>query len=348
MEADSIDVTITVTNADEAGTVSLSAPPQVDTAVTASLTDPDGGVLGLAWTWDRSSNGTTWNAISEATLASYTPVADDSGYFLRATAAYRDGEGANKTAVSDPTERVQAAPTNAPPSFPTSETGQRTVAESVGAGVAVGLPVAASDTDGDALTYAKSGADAAAFDLDDDTGQLRTKAALDFETKASYAVTVSVHDGKDTDFAPDTSVDDTIDVTITVTNADEAGTVSPIGAAAGGHSGDGEPDGPGRGRGRANVDVGPIVERHDVERYQRGDAGELHAGRGRFGLFSAGHGGVQGWRGGEQDGRLGSDRAGASGADQRTAQLPDERDGAADGGGERGRGSRGRAPRGGQ
>ena len=96
----------------------------------------------------------------------------------------------------------------------------------MGAGVAVGLPVAASDTDGDALTYAKSGADAAAFDLDDDTGQLRTKAALDFETKASYAVTVSVHDGKDTDFAPDTSVDDTIDVTITVTNEDEAGTVS--------------------------------------------------------------------------------------------------------------------------
>ena len=50
---------------------------------------------------------------------------------------------------------------------------------------------------------------------------MKTKAALDKETKDTYEVTVSVHDGY-----PDATVDDTIDVTITVTNANEPPTVS--------------------------------------------------------------------------------------------------------------------------
>ena len=45
------------------------------------------------------------------------------------------------------------------------------------------------------------------------TGQLLTQAALDFETKSSYAVTVSVSDGN--------GGTDSIDVTITVTDVDE-------------------------------------------------------------------------------------------------------------------------------
>ena len=52
-------VTVTVTNKDEDGTVSLSSmAPAVDTALTASVTDPDGVVTGTTtWQWARSSDG---------------------------------------------------------------------------------------------------------------------------------------------------------------------------------------------------------------------------------------------------------------------------------------------------
>ena len=216
---DTIKVTITVINMDEAGTVSFSAQPQVGTALLATLTDPDGRVSALTWTWERSSDRNAWTMIGGAASASYTPVAGDANLYLRATAEYTDGEGAGKRAQSAATDQVQVPPAvNTPPSFPSSETGQRQVAENTGAGVAVGAPVAADDPDNDALTYALGGADAASFDLDDDTGQLRTKAALDHERQASYRVTVTATDPS--------RASDTITVTITVINVDEAGTVS--------------------------------------------------------------------------------------------------------------------------
>ena len=69
------------------------------------------------------------------------------------------------------------------------------MAENTGAGEAVGAPVAATDAeDGDALTYALGGADAALFTIDPDTGQIRVGAgtALDHEAdKNVYEVTVT-------------------------------------------------------------------------------------------------------------------------------------------------------------
>ena len=57
------------------------------------------------------------------------------------------------------------------------------------------FPISATDGDedgadnddiefGDTLTYSLSGTDAASFDIDASTGQLITKAPLDFETSA--------------------------------------------------------------------------------------------------------------------------------------------------------------------
>ena len=54
-------------------------------------------------------------------------------------------------------------------------------------------------------------------------GQLKTKAALDYETKTdTYMVTVTVSDGKNADDNVDPAVDDRIRVTITVTDVNEA------------------------------------------------------------------------------------------------------------------------------
>ena len=79
------------------------------------------------------------------------------------------------------------------------------------------LLVAATDADNDTLTYTLSGTDAASFSINSSTGQLQTKAALDYETKRTYTVTVTVSDG---------SLTDTITVTINVTDIDDTPTAT--------------------------------------------------------------------------------------------------------------------------
>ena len=114
---DSIAVAVSVGNVDEAGTVSFDPdPPQVGRLLTASLNDPDGGVSRETWTWERSADGTTWTDIDGASGASYTPVGEDAGSFLRATAGYADGHGPGKSAVAATASKVEAAPK--PPAEP--------------------------------------------------------------------------------------------------------------------------------------------------------------------------------------------------------------------------------------
>ena len=94
-------VTVTVTDVDEDGAVTLSpVRPRVGTALTATLTDPDTVSGTTTWTWERSSGRNSWTAIAGATAAAYTPVAGDSGQYLRVTASYTDGHGSGKSAVA--------------------------------------------------------------------------------------------------------------------------------------------------------------------------------------------------------------------------------------------------------
>ena len=109
---------------------------------------------------------------------------------------------------------------NTPPEFPAAQT-ERSVPENLAEGENIGGPVVAEDAEDDTLTYVLGGVDAASFDIVASSGQLQTKAALDFETKFSYTVTVSVHDGQDADWNADTTSDATVTATITVTNVDE-------------------------------------------------------------------------------------------------------------------------------
>ena len=90
----------------------------------------------------------------------------------------------------------------------------RAVAENTPAGGPVGAPVAATDENGDNLSYTLSGSDA--FAIDSDTGQITVSegASLDYEAgPLSYAVTVTVNDGREGS--------DVVEVAISVTDAAE-------------------------------------------------------------------------------------------------------------------------------
>ena len=104
-----MDVTVTVSNEAEDGTVTLSAvQPRVGIAFTASVTDPDspGGLSDVEWQWYRGDYSTATLPTAEcadatgsdceikgAESASYTPKAGDVGGELTAVAMYTDGKG---------------------------------------------------------------------------------------------------------------------------------------------------------------------------------------------------------------------------------------------------------------
>lgn len=110
---------------DARGTVTLTpALPQAGAALMASLSDPDGGIEGLTWRWARSqtpADASSWEEIASGVVStSYTPGAGDVGWFLRATAVYRDGHRTDKTAQAVTAQSVEAAapvdrPTSTPP-----------------------------------------------------------------------------------------------------------------------------------------------------------------------------------------------------------------------------------------
>ena len=92
------------------------------------------------------------------------------------------------------------------------------MAENTAAGQDIGAPLEAVDPDRrDTLTYTLEGEDAASFDIDAATGQLRTKAPLGYETKSSYTLTARVADRR--------GRSDAMEVTVTVTNVGLEGMV---------------------------------------------------------------------------------------------------------------------------
>ena len=116
---DTRDVTVTVANVDEPGTVTLwvgtaplTGPAMVDEALTGDVVDPDGSVTGESWRWMKADSAAGQFAdITGATSASYTPVEADAGMYIKVMATYTDAEGSGKTAES-PSVMVQleAAP----------------------------------------------------------------------------------------------------------------------------------------------------------------------------------------------------------------------------------------------
>ena len=234
-QTDRKNVTVTVTNVEEAGTVTLSTlQPRVGIGVMATLTDLDGAATGVTWAWEAET-ATDCSAVSAFTpdndaddleggiSGTYTPTADDIDKCLRATASYTDPQGSD-TAMSGLTnsdQPVEEDDTNKAPAFPDQDMEtdgdqkdqERTVAENTAANEEIGAAVGATDPNDDNLTYTLGGTDMASFGIARGTGQLMTKAMLNKEDKDTYMVTVTATDPS--------GLSDTISVTIKVTNVDE-------------------------------------------------------------------------------------------------------------------------------
>ncbi len=106
-----------------------------------------------------------------------------------------------------------ASPPNNPPEFE-EDSATRSIAEGDEPGRAIEEPVQASDEDeNDTLSYSLDGEDSGYFEIDSNTGQLLTRAPLDFEERNEYTLEVVATD--------DQGGSDSIEVTISVENVDE-------------------------------------------------------------------------------------------------------------------------------
>ena len=243
---DSITVTINVTDVNETPantapvfsegnsiTITMALPPKGNTEADydvgnpLSATDPDGDTVifyslsgtdaGLfnTYVFSKSVNGQRQSYVQLTTKGWSLHDANKSSFTVIVTASDRNGGSESITVTINVTHGTE----NNAPVFTDGTTITRSVAENTVSGQHIGTALSATDADNDTLTYTLSGTDAVAFDIDSTTGQLKTKAALDYETKNSYSLTITVSDG---------SLTDTIDVTCHNTDVNELPTPTAI------------------------------------------------------------------------------------------------------------------------
>ena len=202
-------VEVEVTNVDEAGTVTLSdTSPQVGDHLTATLSDPDGGIRNVSWYWQALIRSDDSDADQPRTTSyPYTVQASDEGKRIQVRATYTDAHGSSKSARTTSGE-VQARPNQAPstPSGPSSV--------SVAENTTSVASYTSSDPNGDGLTWS---VDNSAFSISG--GSLRFRSAPNYESGSRrYSVGIQTSDGA--------LSSGTKTVEVEVTNVEEAGTVS--------------------------------------------------------------------------------------------------------------------------
>ena len=218
---------ITIEDVNERPVAVFDIPPATaeDTATTfavlANDTDPDDGDTLTVSITSQPSRG---RVVADTTtqMVTYTPAENDHGTY---TFMYTASDGTLSSLPAQVTVTVN--PVNDAPAFATEVT-TRTVSENAQPGAKVGVPVTATDVDGDLLGYRIQGAPE--FEIDEQTGQITVGdgVALD-AARSPYIVNVMASD-------PD-SAEATVEVTITVT-------AGPPIIITGGGGGGGGPSGP--------------------------------------------------------------------------------------------------------
>ena len=235
---DEIQLTVNVNNIDETGSLILShSEPQVSTALSATLSDPDGVNLDswqqITWNVQRSLDKSTWTDVSStsstALVFSYTPVNFDALKYLQFSAVYKDIHDDSDKTVTVVAENVVLAepPSNLSPTFDEPPSITRSVAEDIAMGSDIGDPIAVSDPESDTLTFWSLGVWTDTLEVASTTGQIALKqgATLDYETDTVHYIRIRVRDNKDAYGDADSAWDLSSLVTVTVTNVDEPGVV---------------------------------------------------------------------------------------------------------------------------
>ena len=104
-------------------TVSPSRPRAAGVQLTATLTDPYGGVTNLSWAWERSADGvSSWQTVG-ANSDTYTTVTADIDQYLRATASYDNDLASGRTASgrTNPNDYILLRTDNADPATVVSD-----------------------------------------------------------------------------------------------------------------------------------------------------------------------------------------------------------------------------------
>ena len=211
---DAITVTISVTKVNEipvfseemdAGVINHiyrfipeNTPVGINIGPPVSAIDPDGSEL----TYSLSGANADMFEIDTGTGQLRTKMPLDYEAFENDPRAYfvevevSDGTASSKTNV-----RIDIEPVNEfAPMFIEGDAATREIHEKEAVGTNVGEPLLATNMDaGETLEYSLADADTGAFEVDSQTGQLRTIAELDYESKSVHIVKVIVSDGSRTD-----------------------------------------------------------------------------------------------------------------------------------------------------
>ena len=245
------EITVTVTNVDEPGVITLNRlQTRVGAAspgVTATLVDPDGDnddnsnpveAADITWEWSIPkvsrpdlNNDDHWTPAGGTTnAASYVPVAGDVGEYLRVKAEYPDGQGTGDKETYARSAHVVVGElatgvTNNEPGIGTNVRRTFRVAEDAAVGTVVGT-VRGSDNDAnDILSHELSGDHASLFEIDIASGVITVKAELNHEAFGDTALTDGAHTVTVTVYDPSNASDGTTGsatITITVTDVNEA------------------------------------------------------------------------------------------------------------------------------
>ena len=171
----------------------------------SDVTANPGSLTFTTLNWDTAQTVTVTAAndadLTNATVSlTHSAASSDADYqgitIAGVTVTVTDNDGSPRPVIGGGGGGGGGAPANRAPEFTEGDRTARSIAENTPAETDIGDPVAATDREDDTLTYSLHGVDAVSFDIDPATGQLLTKAPLDYETQASYSVIVSVSDGK--------------------------------------------------------------------------------------------------------------------------------------------------------
>ena len=189
--------------------IAENTPPGVNIGIPVSATDPDGDTL--IYTLGGTDASSFSIDSSTGQLATKAPLDYETKNQHTVTVTAHDGYLWNIITVTiNVTDDVSEPSINRPPVFTDGDNTTRLIVEHVPPDRNIGKPVSATDADSDTLTYSLSGSGAATFSIDSSTGQLKTKALLDYDTQDQYIVVVTVSDGN--------GGSDSITVTINVVN----------------------------------------------------------------------------------------------------------------------------------